>query len=502
MQSNSILHTRNSFMDYSLSQKRNQNISSSFDAYQNHQNRIYGTNTIQKKSNHASNAEMAEMENAFNTDFSNVEIFKNSNKAVEYDAQAFTSGNEIHFAPGQYNPQSNDGKKLLGHELAHVIQQRKGTVKATSKIGNAEFNDNPTLENEADSIANMALSGKIGALNGVVSNSINSNSGVIQANRSKKQKRRQQQKQQQRQQQKKKQQEAQKERTEWLDRDDGLKTNDAFESSQAGKMVAGIGYEGFSKEEEPDLKKGANGWSTTSDGLYGEKEWGEEKELDMLEKAEKEEKEENAQLLDIKKIVITLYEDKSKVEGHAMGVDAEMGRKVEVKQNIEGFQGEAEVQMQVGKGGKWLKNFMDWGIGEQKLKGGGSVEGFVGAKASSKNKAKYSYSGEEAELAMKNELFVGTEVSGKTELLIQSEGSELAKATGNLGLSLGLGGELSGLIKWDKGKFAMAGKAKIAAGLGITMGYNIEFNATGFMHTLYSWGSWAMSPLWWAMGYK
>jgi len=39
-------------------------------------------------------------------------------------ARAFTVGNHIAFAEGQYSPQTNSGRGVLMHELAHVAQQR------------------------------------------------------------------------------------------------------------------------------------------------------------------------------------------------------------------------------------------------------------------------------------------------------------------------------------------------------------------------------------------
>lgn len=43
------------------------------------------------------------------------------NRSVE--AKAFTTGSDIYFSEGQYNPASSDGQFLLGHELTHVVQQ-------------------------------------------------------------------------------------------------------------------------------------------------------------------------------------------------------------------------------------------------------------------------------------------------------------------------------------------------------------------------------------------
>ncbi len=41
----------------------------------------------------------------------------------ELNAKAFTTGQDIFFQQGEYNPESSKGKELVGHELAHVVQQ-------------------------------------------------------------------------------------------------------------------------------------------------------------------------------------------------------------------------------------------------------------------------------------------------------------------------------------------------------------------------------------------
>jgi len=67
-----------------------------------------------------------EMKNSFGADFSNVKIHTDSNAVQmnkELGAQAFTSGNDIYFNTGKYKPETQDGKKLLAHELTHTIQQ-------------------------------------------------------------------------------------------------------------------------------------------------------------------------------------------------------------------------------------------------------------------------------------------------------------------------------------------------------------------------------------------
>ncbi len=69
---------------------------------------------------------LSEMNRSFHADFSNVKIHTD-NEAVgmnrELQAQAFTHGNDIYFNSGKFNTDTADGKRLLAHELTHVVQQ-------------------------------------------------------------------------------------------------------------------------------------------------------------------------------------------------------------------------------------------------------------------------------------------------------------------------------------------------------------------------------------------
>ena len=66
------------------------------------------------------------MENRFGNDFSNVKIHTGDD-AVQLsnalNAQAFTVGNDIYFNSNKYEPHTSAGKRLLAHELTHVMQQ-------------------------------------------------------------------------------------------------------------------------------------------------------------------------------------------------------------------------------------------------------------------------------------------------------------------------------------------------------------------------------------------
>ena len=90
------------------------------------------------------------MEDSFGTDFSSVRVHPESSKAPEVGALAYTQGTDIHFAPGQFKPDTSAGQQLLGHELAHVVQQAEGRVQPTTEIAGMPVNDNEGLEREAD----------------------------------------------------------------------------------------------------------------------------------------------------------------------------------------------------------------------------------------------------------------------------------------------------------------------------------------------------------------
>ncbi|WP_114782556.1 eCIS core domain-containing protein [Botryobacter ruber] len=66
------------------------------------------------------------MESRFGQDFSQVKIHTDelaAKSAASINALAYTSGNHVVFNQGQYAPGTDSGKKLLAHELTHVVQQ-------------------------------------------------------------------------------------------------------------------------------------------------------------------------------------------------------------------------------------------------------------------------------------------------------------------------------------------------------------------------------------------
>ena len=72
------------------------------------------------------------MDTRFSNDFSGVKVHTGSDAvqlSKELGAQAFTHGEDIYFNSGKYSPHTDEGKKLLAHELTHTIQQTGPKIK-------------------------------------------------------------------------------------------------------------------------------------------------------------------------------------------------------------------------------------------------------------------------------------------------------------------------------------------------------------------------------------
>lgn len=101
-----------------------------------------------------------QMERYFGTDFSDVRVHVGG-EAASIGALAFTLGSDIYFAPEHYQPGTQYGKELLGHELTHVLQQREGRVANPFGDGVAVVQDFE-LEAEADRHGKAAAQGRMG----------------------------------------------------------------------------------------------------------------------------------------------------------------------------------------------------------------------------------------------------------------------------------------------------------------------------------------------------
>jgi hypothetical protein len=71
----------------------------------------------------------AEMEARFGQDFGDVRVHVGggaAESAAAMGAAAYTIGHDVVFGAGRYDPGSAAGANLLAHELAHVVQQKRG----------------------------------------------------------------------------------------------------------------------------------------------------------------------------------------------------------------------------------------------------------------------------------------------------------------------------------------------------------------------------------------
>lgn len=102
-----------------------------------------------------------EMEKQLGKDFKNVRIHNNPMSyelCRKISALAFTHGTHIYFAEGKYNPQNVEGKRLLAHELTHVVQQG-GLVmrKMIQKAGDKKDSGNTDAAEKKDEFIEEGL---------------------------------------------------------------------------------------------------------------------------------------------------------------------------------------------------------------------------------------------------------------------------------------------------------------------------------------------------------
>ena len=104
------------------------------------------------------------MEQSFGADFSGVRVHADAqsdqlNQSIQ--ARAFTTGKDIFFRQGEYNPGSKGGQELIAHELTHVVQQGQGDF---SQLKPKLPKKNQSLKNFALSSANSTVQRKPGDL--------------------------------------------------------------------------------------------------------------------------------------------------------------------------------------------------------------------------------------------------------------------------------------------------------------------------------------------------
>lgn len=107
------------------------------------------------------------MEQRFGWSFRDVRVHTGSTAgaAEALRARAFTHGRDIHFARGAFSPSDVEGKRLLAHELAHVVQGEQGRAARVHAKGAVSHPTDP-LELEAEQVASAVVSGSPARMDG------------------------------------------------------------------------------------------------------------------------------------------------------------------------------------------------------------------------------------------------------------------------------------------------------------------------------------------------
>ena len=98
------------------------------------------------------------METGLGADFASVTIHTSQAAqaiCAQLGALAFALGDHIGFARGAYQPDTEPGARLLAHELAHVVQQRRGRA-----AGDGLSASRQRIEQEADAAADAVMRGE------------------------------------------------------------------------------------------------------------------------------------------------------------------------------------------------------------------------------------------------------------------------------------------------------------------------------------------------------
>jgi hypothetical protein len=101
----------------------------------------------------------APLERSFGRSFADVRVHEDG-VAEERGALAVTEGRDIHFAAGKLAPESPAGRKLLAHELTHVVQQESAPATPQAQAKTAAADSGDALEREADDIGARAAAGR------------------------------------------------------------------------------------------------------------------------------------------------------------------------------------------------------------------------------------------------------------------------------------------------------------------------------------------------------
>ena len=105
-------------------------------------------------------ADLAFFENSLQADFSQVRLHTDAQAAIssaQMATNAFSQGEHIGFGAGQYQPGTSQGRKLLAHELSHVMQQRA----SLATKGGSMATQSPSMSSSGAEQQAQAVAGEV-----------------------------------------------------------------------------------------------------------------------------------------------------------------------------------------------------------------------------------------------------------------------------------------------------------------------------------------------------
>jgi hypothetical protein len=434
------------------------------------------------------------MENAMGADFSGVKIHTDGKADVlnrSLNARAFTTGQDIFFKKGEYNPDSVEGQKLIAHESTHTIQQ--GAVPALQPKLQSNNSSIPSiqLDDDDDSVTTRPRSN---AMSLAKPQPTRPRSNAI--SNPKKQPN---------------------ESSEPIETSSRIGTSEPEESSSKTTTIGEgtvtttetsdsvfTGAEASMKTvieaSDDTVRKSFEGLARA--GVFGEKAAKRQIETSSGTTATMEGKASgmmgvetklSSEVISTMESLTALFEASFKA---GFGGDLEGALSVsngpfaaQLKGKIGGFVGiwaEAKGSLNLTRVGIALEGSAKAGVGAKSegevtmgvsvadlgIEGGGSYEALAGAEAGVEGKFSIGLHGIEAK--GKAEAFAGAKVKGTAKASVNYKGKVLFKISAEAEASAGVGGEIEGEFSFSNGKLVVGGKLAAALGIGLGGGVKVE----------------------------
>ena len=434
------------------------------------------------------------MENVMGADFSGVNIHTNENADLlnrSLNARAFTTGQDIFFKKGEYNPDSVEGQKLIAHESTHTIQQGAVPALQTKLQSSNASVPSVQLDDDDDSVTTRPRSN---AISREKTPPTRPRSNAIS-----------------------KPQEQPSESSEPIETTSRIGTSEAEENSSKTTTIGEgtvtttetsdsvfMGAEASMKTvleaSDDTVRKAFEGLARA--GVFGEKAAKRQIETSSGTTVTMEGKASGMMGVETKlssEVISTMESLTALFEASVragFGGDLEGALTVargsfaaQLKGKISGFVGlwaEAKGSLNLSRTGIALEGSAKAGAGAKSegevtmgvsvadlgIEGGGSYEALAGAEAGVEGKFSIGLTGIEAK--GKAEAFAGAKVKGTAKASLNYKGKILFKISAEAEASAGVGGEVEGEFSFSNGKLVVGGKLAAALGIGLGAGVKVE----------------------------